>query len=305
MGDGEGPDPDDEEVESAEEPFDAAPRSEGEADEPVAGAESMPEYGMADDPDADEAEDEEGDADGLADPNAGQEIEHEVPPVHLLSAPDSPDRASMERQLDELGRILIEKLETFNIKSSLRGRTTGPMVTQFEVVPAPGVKVGRISSLDADLALAMKARTIRIVAPIPGKGAIGVEIPNPSPEIVNLSGDPGGTDLPSGQGRAPVGPRQGSQRAALRVVAGKDAARVDRGRDRRREVGMSQYHRDQPGLPAHARDPPAAHDRPEDGRALGLLTPSAPAPQRGHRPPRRRRCTESGRCWRWSDAIRY
>jgi len=60
------------------------------------------------------------------------------------------------------------------------------MVTQFEVVPAPGVKVNRIANLDADLALAMRASSVRIVAPIPGKGAVGVEIPNPQPEIVNL-----------------------------------------------------------------------------------------------------------------------
>lgn len=126
------------------------------------------------------------DDDGLEDPNAGVLMEHEVPPVDLLSAPESQDRASMERQLDALGQVLIEKLGTFNIKSSLGGRTTGPVVTQFEVVPAPGVKVNRIANLDADLALAMKARTIRIVAPIPGKGAVGVEIPNPTPEIVNL-----------------------------------------------------------------------------------------------------------------------
>ncbi|MDH3272885.1 MAG: DNA translocase FtsK, partial [Gemmatimonadota bacterium] len=124
--------------------------------------------------------------DELADPNADSGIEHEVPPVDLLSAPEAPDRASMERQLDKLGEVLVEKLRTFNIESTLRGRTTGPMVTQFEVVPAPGVKVNRIANLDADLALAMKARTIRIVAPIPGKGAVGVEIPNPTPEIVNL-----------------------------------------------------------------------------------------------------------------------
>jgi S-DNA-T family DNA segregation ATPase FtsK/SpoIIIE len=124
--------------------------------------------------------------DDLADPNANRPVDHEVPPVHLLSAPDTQDRASMERQLDELGEVLIEKLRTFNIESTLRGRTTGPVVTQFEVVPAPGVKVNRIANLDADLALAMKARTIRIVAPIPGKGAVGVEIPNPQPEIVNL-----------------------------------------------------------------------------------------------------------------------
>ncbi len=123
---------------------------------------------------------------GLADPNAGRRISHEVPPVDLLSAPEIADRASMERQLDQLGQVLVEKLQTFNVQSELGGRTTGPVVTQFEVVPAPGVKVNRIANLDADLALAMKARTIRIVAPIPGKGAVGVEIPNPQPEIVNL-----------------------------------------------------------------------------------------------------------------------
>ena len=143
---------------------------------------------------AETAEGEEEDADDgmdaedddLADPNAGTEIEHEVPPVDLLSAPETEHREGMERQLDELGEVLVEKLRTFNIESVLRGRTTGPVVTQFEVVPAPGVKVNRIANLDADLSLAMKARTIRIVAPIPGKGAVGVEIPNPRPEIVNL-----------------------------------------------------------------------------------------------------------------------
>jgi DNA segregation ATPase FtsK/SpoIIIE, S-DNA-T family len=124
--------------------------------------------------------------DDLADPNADRPIGHEMPPVDLLSAPDNQDRASMERQLDELGEVLVEKLRTFNVESTLGGRTTGPVVTQFEVIPAPGVKVNRIANLDADLALAMKAKTIRIVAPIPGKGAVGVEIPNPQPEIVNL-----------------------------------------------------------------------------------------------------------------------
>ena len=114
------------------------------------------------------------------------EIEHEVPPMALLSGPDNRDDDDMDRQLEELGHVLIEKLLTFNVESSLGDRTTGPMVTQFEVVPAPGVKVNRIANLDADLALAMKAKSVRIVAPIPGRGAVGVEIPNPKPEIVNL-----------------------------------------------------------------------------------------------------------------------
>ncbi len=113
-------------------------------------------------------------------------VEEWIPPIDLLSAPDEGDRAGMERELDDLGRVLVEKLATFNVQSELGGRTTGPMVTQFEIVPAPGVKVNRIANLDADLALAMKAQSIRIVAPIPGKGAVGVEIPNPQPEIVGL-----------------------------------------------------------------------------------------------------------------------
>jgi len=122
----------------------------------------------------------------LVDPSPDAEVEHEVPPMELLSGPDNRDTDDMDRQLEELGHVLIEKLRTFNVDSSLGNRTTGPMVTQFEVIPASGVKVNRIANLDADLALAMKAKSVRIVAPIPGRGAVGVEIPNPQPEIVNL-----------------------------------------------------------------------------------------------------------------------
>jgi len=169
----------DPEEDADDEAFGAA--SEHQASDGAVGVGATAEEG-AEEPFEEEAPPE----DELPDPNEGMKIDHETPPVDLLSAPESQDRASMERQLDHLGHVLIEKLGTFNIESELGGRTTGPMVTQFEVVPAPGVKVNRIANLDADLALAMKARTIRIVAPIPGKGAVGVEIPNPTPEIVNL-----------------------------------------------------------------------------------------------------------------------
>lgn len=109
-----------------------------------------------------------------------------VPPVDLLDRGVAGDREGMERELDHLGEVLVEKLKTFNVQSEIAGRTTGPVVTQYEVVPAAGVKVNKIANLDADLALAMKAQSVRIVAPIPGKGAVGVEIPNPKPEIVQL-----------------------------------------------------------------------------------------------------------------------
>jgi len=110
----------------------------------------------------------------------------DFPPIDLLTAPVIQGRRDVERELDALGEVLVEKLRTFNVESQVGGRTTGPVVTQYEVIPAPGVKVNRIANLEADLALAMKATRIRIVAPIPGKGAVGVEIPNPSPESVQL-----------------------------------------------------------------------------------------------------------------------
>lgn len=109
-----------------------------------------------------------------------------LPPLELLTAPRLTNRYGMERDLDRLAGVLLNTLRTFNIECEIAGRTTGPAVTQYEVVPAAGVKVNRIANLEADLALAMKARSVRIVAPIPGKGAVGVEIPNPRPEIVHL-----------------------------------------------------------------------------------------------------------------------
>ena len=109
-----------------------------------------------------------------------------LPPMEFMSAADDEHRHDMERELDALGEVLIEKLRTFNVECEIGGRTTGPVVTQYEVIPAPGVKVSKIASLDADLALAMKAKSIRIVAPVPGRGAVGVEIPNPEPEVVRL-----------------------------------------------------------------------------------------------------------------------
>jgi DNA segregation ATPase FtsK/SpoIIIE, S-DNA-T family len=110
----------------------------------------------------------------------------DVPPLELLSTPPGREAVLSEVELDRLGQVLIQTLGTFKVEGAIHGRTTGPVVTQFEVVPAPGVKVNRIAALDADLALALRAPSIRIVAPIPGKGAVGVEVPNPEAEVVYL-----------------------------------------------------------------------------------------------------------------------
>ncbi|MEW5930865.1 MAG: DNA translocase FtsK [Gemmatimonadota bacterium] len=116
--------------------------------------------------------------------DAGDPLSSDLPATGMLTAPPSRDEARNRAELDQLGQVLVDKLATFKIEGKVVGMTAGPVVTQFEVEPAPGVKVARIASLDADLALAMRAQSIRIVAPIPGRGAVGVEVPNPTPEMV-------------------------------------------------------------------------------------------------------------------------
>ncbi|HEY7234743.1 MAG TPA: DNA translocase FtsK [Gemmatimonadaceae bacterium] len=110
----------------------------------------------------------------------------ELPPPDLLSPPPPRNTDVGRRELDAMGAKLMDALRTFRVDGELVGRTTGPVVTQYEIEPAPGVKVRQIANLSNDLALAMRAASIRIVAPIPGRGAVGVEVPNPTSEIVSF-----------------------------------------------------------------------------------------------------------------------
>jgi len=109
-------------------------------------------------------------------------------PYELLDEPQHDDAVEDQTELNRLGRVLVDTLKTFKVDATLgRHRSTGPVVTQFEVAPAAGVKVGRIAALADDLALKMEAQSIRIVAPIPGKAFVGVEVPNPTPRMVMFS----------------------------------------------------------------------------------------------------------------------
>jgi len=112
------------------------------------------------------------------------EDESELPTADLLTPAKERNHEAGEAQLDVMGQKLIDSLKTFKVDGTLSGRTSGPTVTQFEIEPAPGVKVRQFANLANDLALAMRAPSIRVVAPIPGKGAVGVEVPNPDPEMV-------------------------------------------------------------------------------------------------------------------------
>ncbi|HWZ59166.1 MAG TPA: DNA translocase FtsK [Gemmatimonadaceae bacterium] len=132
-----------------------------------------------------------------------------LPSPELLSPPPERNGDISKRELDAMGAKLMDSLRTFKVDGDLVGRTTGPVVTQFEVAPAAGVKVRQIATLANDLALAMRAPSIRIVAPIPGKGAVGVEVPNPVAEMVAF--------------RELIESREyQSARAALPIALGKD-----------------------------------------------------------------------------------
>jgi S-DNA-T family DNA segregation ATPase FtsK/SpoIIIE len=90
------------------------------------------------------------------------------------------------REIEENSRLLRSKLAEFGIEGEVQNVNIGPIITQYELKPAPGMKISRFTSLADDLALAMKASKIRIVAPIPGKDTMGFEIPNKHPDIIRL-----------------------------------------------------------------------------------------------------------------------
>jgi len=109
------------------------------------------------------------------------------PTVDLLTPADPKDALDAnDEELAKKGRLLRDKLATFGVEIENITVTPGPVVTLYEFTPAEGVKVSRVENLTDDIALAMKARGIRIIAPIPGRGTIGVEIPNDVAKIVRI-----------------------------------------------------------------------------------------------------------------------
>ncbi|NOS85696.1 MAG: DNA translocase FtsK [Ignavibacteria bacterium] len=113
--------------------------------------------------------------------------DYKLPPLDLLDEPlkEELDVISDE-ELKENGRLLQAKLLNFGVKIEKVIATPGPVVTLYELVPAEDVKLSRIESLQDDIALAMKAKGIRMIIPIPGKGTVGVEIPNHNPVTVKI-----------------------------------------------------------------------------------------------------------------------
>ncbi|HEX8298700.1 MAG TPA: DNA translocase FtsK 4TM domain-containing protein [Rubricoccaceae bacterium] len=125
------------------------------------------------------------DLDAAAATATALDVEYQFPSIELLEQAESDQQVDMA-EIEENKLTLLDKLQTYNIQITEIDAVVGPTVTRYELTPAPGIKISRITALEDDLAMALAAPGIRIIAPIPGKSAIGVEIPNRSREMVRL-----------------------------------------------------------------------------------------------------------------------
>ena len=117
-----------------------------------------------------------------------EDIESSIPPISLLDPPEEhKERGYSEESLQHMSRLLEEKLADFGVTVEVVEVNPGPVITRFEIKPAAGVKVSKISNLAKDLARSLAVLSVRVVEVIPGKSVVGIEIPNEEREMVRLS----------------------------------------------------------------------------------------------------------------------
>lgn len=112
--------------------------------------------------------------------------DYTIPPSSLLTEVPPFDQSSLKNDLKRQAKLLEETLLSFGIEAKVGDIHCGPTITSFEVHPAVGVKVQKIKTLESDIALNLQAKSIRIIAPIPGKAAVGIEVPNLQPQEVSF-----------------------------------------------------------------------------------------------------------------------
>ncbi len=111
---------------------------------------------------------------------------YQLPTIDLLQKFESNHGGVTKEELEKNKNNIVQTLANYKIDISKIKATIGPTVTLYEIVPAPGVRISKIKNLEDDIALSLAALGIRIIAPIPGKGTIGIEVPNSKPEIVSM-----------------------------------------------------------------------------------------------------------------------
>ena len=112
--------------------------------------------------------------------------EYKLPPVDCLNAPKFENNADFTDEMQVTAKKLVEVLMSFGVETRLIGASRGPSVTRYELSPAPGVKISKITNLSDDIALGLASTGVRIEAPIPNKAAVGIEVPNRSRSTVTF-----------------------------------------------------------------------------------------------------------------------
>ena len=156
-------------VESPKEPPSISVRGEG----------SIPVVTAEDDPETEEFMD----VDDLLE---NERVEYMLPPIQMLCEPEDPGDLEPGADLSANAQVLEDTLRDFGIECKVTNVERGPVVTRYEVLPAAGVRVERISGLSNNIGLALKALSVRVQAPIPGKGVVGIEVPNRQSAMVHL-----------------------------------------------------------------------------------------------------------------------
>lgn len=113
-------------------------------------------------------------------------LDYQLPPYDILNYYETQNNRVTKEELEANKNKIVETLAQYQIQISKINATVGPTVTLYEIVPAPGVRISRIRNLEDDIALSLAAYGIRIIAPIPGKGTIGIEVPNSNKETVSI-----------------------------------------------------------------------------------------------------------------------
>jgi S-DNA-T family DNA segregation ATPase FtsK/SpoIIIE len=129
----------------------------------------------------------------------------QLPPAGLLQAPPPDQKAAMtHEELQENAETLRKKLQDFEVEGRIVQVSPGPIITSYEFEPAPGIKISRVVNLSDDLALALKAASVRIMGPIPGRGTVAIETPNASTATVYLREIFASPDFGGSKGRLPL-----------------------------------------------------------------------------------------------------
>jgi len=111
---------------------------------------------------------------------------YKIPPIELLEDYSTEDSEVTNEELLQNKNKIVETLKNYKIEITKIRATIGPTITLYEIIPAPGVRISKIKNLEDDIALSLAALGIRIIAPMPGRGTIGIEVPNQKPKIVSM-----------------------------------------------------------------------------------------------------------------------